>query len=261
MPDAVDLKPELREYVQPGSAEEEILRAVDLARLPRHVAVIMDGNGRWAARRDLPRVEGHRAGIDAVREIVEACARMGIEVLTLYAFSKENWKRPRAEVDTLMSLLREYLHEELPYLKERGIRFRTIGKPSDLPQLVQDDLEDAAEQTGPNRAMIFNVALSYGSRQEILDACNTLVGQALTGDLVLPVTERAFDAALYTAGLPDPDLVIRTSGENRISNFLLWQAAYAEFWTTDVLWPDFRRGDLFRAVRDYQQRERRYGGV
>ena len=261
MSDAVELSPELREYVEPGSADEQVLRGIDFSRLPRHVAVIMDGNGRWAAKRDLPRAEGHRAGIAAVRETVESCARLGIDVLTLYAFSKENWKRPRAEVDTLMGLLREYLQVELPYLAERGIRFRVIGKPSDLPQLVQDDVEEAAEATAANKAMVFNVALSYGARQEIVDACNALISREQTGDLVLPVTEESFSRALYTAGQPDPDLVIRTSGENRISNFLLWQAAYAEFWTTDVLWPDFRRGDLFRAVRDFQQRERRFGGV
>ena len=260
MPEVV-LRPELAEWIEPGSSEERVLREIDPARLPRHVAVIMDGNGRWAAKRNLERVEGHRAGIESVRETVEACARLGIEVLTLYAFSKENWKRPRHEIDTLMELLRKYLHDELPYLKERGIKFQVIGRPSDLPQNVQDDIEVAADETAPNGAMTFNVALSYGSRQEILDACNALVRRALEGDVELPVTEEAFSAALYTGGQPDPDLVIRTSGENRISNFLLWQAAYAEFWTTDVLWPDFRRGDLFSAVRDFQRRERRFGGV
>jgi undecaprenyl diphosphate synthase len=257
----VELKRELREYVTPGSPEAEVLDGVDFDRLPRHVAVIMDGNGRWAARRNLPRVEGHRAGIDAVRETVEACARLGIDVLTLYAFSKENWKRPRAEVDTLMQLLQEYIQKELPFLQERGIRFRVIGRPSDLPMPVQHDIEAASGATDTNRAMTFNVALSYGARQEIVDAANDIVTRALAGEDVLPVTEESFGRHLYTAGLPDPDLVIRTSGENRISNFLLWQAAYAEFWITDVLWPDFRRGDLFRAVRDYQQRERRFGGV
>jgi undecaprenyl diphosphate synthase len=257
----VVLKPELREYVEAGSPEEATLLGLDMDKLPRHVAVIMDGNGRWAARRNLPRVEGHRAGIESVRETVEACARLGIEVLTLFAFSKENWKRPRAEVDTLMSLLREYVRLELGYLKERDIRFRVIGRPEDLPAPVRDDLEDASDETSTGHAMIFNVALSYGSRTEIVDACNALVRRAMAGEIPLPVTEEAFAASLYTAGLPDPDLIVRTSGEERLSNFLLWQAAYAELWTTDVLWPDFRRGHLFEAVRDYQRRERRYGGV
>jgi undecaprenyl diphosphate synthase len=257
----IALKPELREYVQPGSREEGVLQQIDMARLPRHVAVIMDGNGRWAARRNLPRVEGHRAGIEAVRETVEACARLGVDVLTLFAFSKENWKRPRAEVDTLMELLREYVRIELSYLKEREIRFRVIGRPQDLPAVVRDELEDASLETRRGHAMIFNVALSYGSRTEIVDACNALVRAAMAGDVALPITEESFAARLYTHGLPDPDLIIRTSGEERLSNFLLWQAAYAELWTTDVLWPDFRRGDLFEAVRDFQGRERRYGGV
>ncbi len=255
------LKPELREYVEAGSREEQLLLQLDLGRLPRHVGVIMDGNGRWAAQRNLPRVDGHRAGIESVREVVEACARLGVEVLTLFAFSKENWKRPRAEVDTLMDLLREYVKLELGYLRDRQIRFRVIGRPEDLPQLVRDDLDEAIEHTEPGQAMIFNVALSYGSRTEIVDACNALIQRALAGDVALPVTEDAFAQALYTAGLPDPDLIIRTSGEERLSNFLLWQAAYAELWTTDVLWPDFRRAHLFGAIRDYQQRERRYGGV
>jgi len=257
----VALKPELREYVEPGSPEEAALLALDMTRLPRHVAVIMDGNGRWAAKRSLQRVEGHRAGIESVREIVEACARLGIEVLTLFAFSKENWKRPRAEVDTLMSLLREYIRLELGYLKERDIRFRVIGRPEDLPLPVRDDLEDATDETKRGHAMIFNVAPSYGSRTEIVDACNSLIRRAVAGEIPLPVTEEAFTGALYTAGLPDPDLIVRTSGEERLSNFLLWQAAYAELWTTEVLWPDFRRIHLFEAIRDYQRRERRYGGV
>ena len=160
-----------------------------------------------------------------------------------------------------MELLREYVRLETGYLKERDIRFRVVGRPQDLPQAVRDDLDDAALETRAGHAMIFNVALSYGSRTEIVDACNALIRRALDKDLVLPVTEESFSAALYTSGLPDPDLIIRTSGEERLSNFLLWQAAYAELWTTHVLWPDFRRGDLFEAVRDFQRRERRYGGV
>jgi undecaprenyl diphosphate synthase len=261
MPTVLDLRPELREYVERGSEDEATLLAVDPARLPRHVAVIMDGNGRWAAKRQLARVEGHRAGIDAVRETVEACARVGVEVLTLFAFSKENWKRPKPEVDTLMELLREYIRKELAYLEERKIRFRIIGRPQDLPAGVRMDLEEAATATAANTRMTFNVALSYGSRTEIVDACNALLEQAARGEVAGPIDEETFERLLYTHGQPDPDLVIRTSGEYRLSNFLLWQAAYAEIWTTEVLWPDFRRGDLFKAVLAYQGRERRFGGV
>jgi undecaprenyl diphosphate synthase len=255
------VRPDIRDYVEAGSPEEELVRAIDFARLPRHVAIIMDGNGRWAARRHLPRVLGHRAGIDSVRETVEATARLGIEVLTLFAFSRENWKRPREEVDTLMSLLREYVRREMEYLDKQRIRFQVVGRIQDLPGGVRADLEAASVRTAGHRRLTFNVALSYGGRTEIVEACNAIVERVGRGELVPPITEETFASHLYTADLPDPDLLIRTSGENRLSNFLLWQSAYAELWTTDVLWPDFRRKDLFRAVRDFQQRERRYGGV
>ena len=254
------VRPELAEYVSPGSPEEASIQAIDFARLPRHVAIIMDGNGRWAARRLLPRVAGHRAGITAVRETVEASARLGLEVLTLFAFSRENWKRPADEVSTLMELLKDYVRQEIETLHRREIQFRVVGRMQDLAPDVQRELLAASEATAGYRRMVFNVALSYGGRTEIVDACNAIVRDARSG-AIAEVTEELFERYLYTAGQPDPDLLIRTSGENRVSNFLLWQIAYAELWTTETLWPDFRRGDLFRAVLDFQRRERRYGGV
>lgn len=242
----------------PGSAEEKILRNIDLSRLPRHVAIIMDGNGRWAKQRRLPRVAGHRAGIRAVRETVETAARLGLEVLTLYAFSQENWKRPRTEIDVLMDLLREYVRKELRTLTDNGIRFRVIGHMNDLAPAVQEDLRTALESTASNTGLVFNIALSYGGRTEILDACRALLAEGLSPDRL---DEAALARHLYTAGQPDPDLLIRTSGEMRVSNFLLWQIAYSEIWVTPTLWPDFGRRHLLEAIVDYQRRERRYGGI
>jgi undecaprenyl diphosphate synthase len=249
---------DVAQLAAPGSEEERLLRDVDLRRLPRHVAIIMDGNGRWARSRRLPRVAGHRAGIDAVRDTVESSARLGLEVLTLYAFSQENWKRPRSEVDTLMGLLQEYLRKELRTLTDNDIRFKVIGRMADLAPAVQDELRSAAEATAANRGLVFNIALSYGGRAEIVDACRVLLRDGVSPD---EVDEAAIATRLYTAGQPDPDLLIRTSGELRVSNFLLWQIAYAEIWVTPTLWPDFRRRHLFEAILDYQRRERRFGGV
>ncbi len=240
------------------SDEARLLGRIDLARLPRHIAVIMDGNGRWARQRQLPRVVGHRAGIEAVRDTVEACARLGIEVLTLYAFSRENWKRPNDEVQTLMALLQEYLARERHLLFEHGIRLRPIGRLDDLPAAVRAELRKLMQATESHRGLQFNIALSYSGRTEIVDACRRLFAEGLGAD---DVDEAAFAARLYTAGQPDPDLLIRTSGELRVSNFLLWQIAYAEIWVTPTLWPDFRRRHLFEAILDYQSRERRYGGL
>jgi undecaprenyl diphosphate synthase len=218
----------------------------------------MDGNGRWAARRHLPRVEGHRAGIDAVRDVVETSARLGIGVLTLYAFSVENWKRPPAEVNTLMLLLKRYIRSELDTLDRNNIRFQVIGRPEALARDVQRELEIGIERTASNTGMLFNIALNYGGRTEIVDAVRRAMASGLApADL----DERAFSNLLYTAGQPDPDLLIRTSGEMRVSNFLLWQIAYAEIWVTETLWPDFRRRDLLNAVLAYQKRDRRYGGI
>jgi len=246
------------QFAEPGSDEDRLVRQIDLARLPRHVAVIMDGNGRWARERRLPRVAGHRAGIASVRETVEMCARLGIEVLTLYAFSQENWKRPRSEVTTLMSLLREYVRKELHTLMDNDIRLKVIGRLDDLPRAAAEELRGALVRTVDNRGLQFNIALSYGGRTEIVDACRALLRAGADPEAI---TNADFAAQLYTAGQPDPDLLIRTSGELRVSNFLLWQIAYAEIWVTDTLWPDFRRAHLFRALIDYQRRERRYGGL
>ncbi|MCI0436490.1 MAG: isoprenyl transferase, partial [Gemmatimonadetes bacterium] len=222
------------------------------------VAIIMDGNGRWAAQRHLPRVEGHRAGIDAVRDTVETSARLGIPVLTLYAFSVENWKRPRAEVATLMMLLKRYLRLELSTLMANDIRFQVIGRDEELTPDVRDELAAAATATSRNSGMRFNIALNYGGRAEIVDAARRVIDSGIRPD---DLDERRFSEFLYTAGQPDPDLLIRTSGEMRVSNFLLWQIAYSEIWVTETLWPDFRRCHLLEAVLAYQKRDRRYGGL
>jgi undecaprenyl diphosphate synthase len=244
--------------VKPGSAEEELARQVNFERLPAHVAVIMDGNGRWAAQRHLPRVEGHRAGIDSVRDVVEGSARLGIRVLTLYAFSVENWKRPAAEVSTLMMLLKRYLRSELNTLLRNNIKFKVVGRMEDLAPDVQKELRDAEERTAANGGMQFNIALNYGGRAEIVEAARRMAIDGVTPD---QIDERRVSSYLYTAGQPDPDLLIRTSGEMRVSNFLLWQIAYAEIWVTDTLWPDFRQKHLLEAILAYQKRDRRFGGV
>ena len=244
--------------IKPGSREEQLLAQIDLSRLPRHVAVIMDGNGRWAKRRLLPRVAGHRAGVEAVRSAVDTGARLGLEVLTLYAFSVENWKRPAYEIEALMTFLKEYLRKEIDQLDRNNICFQTIGRTHDLDESVQFELRSAIAQTKNNTGMILNVALNYGGRVEIIDAVRKLVA---AGKQAEEITEAAISQQLYTKDLPDPDLMIRTSGEMRISNFLLWQLAYSEIYITDVLWPDFRRPHFFEAIIDYQKRERRYGGL
>jgi undecaprenyl diphosphate synthase len=244
--------------VKPGSAEDALARQVDFDRLPAHIAVIMDGNGRWAAQRHLPRVEGHRSGIESVRETVEGSARLGIRVLTLYAFSVENWKRPAAEVSTLMLLLKRYLRSELNTLLRNDIRFKVVGRVEELARDVQRELRDAEEKTAANKGMQFNIALNYGGRAEIVEAARRMLAEGLPAD---QLDEQKFGSYLYTAGQPDPDLLIRTSGEMRVSNFLLWQIAYAEIWVTDTLWPDFRQQHLLEAIVAYQKRDRRYGGI
>ena len=249
---------QLLAHVPPGSPEDTLARQVHFDRLPAHVAVIMDGNGRWAAQRHLPRVEGHRAGIDAVRDIVETSARLGIQVLTLYAFSVENWKRPAAEVSTLMLLLKRYLRSELSTLLKNDIRFKVVGRMEDLAPDVQSELRDAEAKTSKNRGMEFNIALNYGGRAEIVEAAKRIITAGVSADTL---DEAKFSEYLYTAGQPDPDLLIRTSGEMRVSNFLLWQIAYAEIWVTDTLWPDFRARHLLEAIVAYQKRDRRYGGI
>src|SRR5499427_8392701 len=241
-----------------GSPDEPLARQVNFERLPAHIAIIMDGNGRWAAQRHLPRVEGHRAGIDAVRDTVETAARLGINVLTLYAFSIENWKRPATEISTLMMLLKRYLRSELKTLLTNNIRFRVIGRMDVLSTDIRHELTVGIDRTAGNRGMLFNIALNYGGRAEIVDAARRAIAAGVAPD---DLDEQRIGGFLYTAGQPDPDLLIRTSGEMRVSNFLLWQIAYAEIWVTETLWPDFRRRDLLTAVLAYQKRDRRYGGL
>jgi len=249
---------ELLAWIPAGDPDRMLVDQVNFERLPVHVAVIMDGNGRWAAQRHLPRVEGHRAGIDAVRDTVESAARLGIQVLTLYAFSVENWKRPAAEVGTLMLLLKRYLRSELNTLLKNNIRFRVIGRIEELASDIQDELHLAIDRTAKNSGMLFNIALNYGGRAEIVDAARRAIEAGVRPQ---DLDEERFARFLYTAGQPDPDLLIRTSGEMRVSNYLLWQIAYAEIYVTETLWPDFRRRHLFEAVLAYQKRERRYGGI
>jgi undecaprenyl diphosphate synthase len=253
----------LLESLQPGEKDWVIAQALDPARIPAHIAIIMDGNGRWANRRRLPRVAGHKAGIGPVRSSVETCARLGVQVLTLYAFSIENWKRPRHEVETLWRLLRYYLQQELPDLQKNDIRLQAIGRLDALPGQVRRELESAIDATSANRGLLVNLAINYGGRAEIVDAVNSILEMArLDGSIGrLKIDEDMIATSLYTAASPDPDLLIRTSGEMRISNFLLWQIAYAELYVTETLWPDFTRSDLLQAVLDYQKRDRRYGGL
>ena len=254
---------DLLETLRPGDPDLELANAIDPTRLPEHIAIIMDGNGRWANRRSLPRAAGHRAGVGPVRSTVETCARLGVKVLTLYAFSVENWKRPRAEVETLWRLLRYYLKRELPDLQNNGIRLQAIGKLDALPAPVRRELDSVVEATSRNRRLLVNLAINYSGRSEILDAVNSIIEKARRqGRLdTLHVDERLLASHLYTATSPDPDLLIRTSGEMRISNFLLWQIAYSELYVTDTLWPDFNRTELLKAILDYQKRDRRYGGL
>ncbi len=241
--------------------EARLLEKLDLTRLPRHVAVIMDGNGRWAQKRHLPRIAGHRSGTQSARTTIETCARLKIEALTLYAFSVENWRRPKTEIDFLMALLREYLRKEMPLLQKNNIRMRFLGRIDELPAGVQNDARDAMEKTAGNKGMVLCVALNYGGRAEIVDAMNAILSERNGHGTPNKVTEEQLSRHLYTEGLPDPDLLIRTSGEMRVSNFLLWQIAYAEIFVTETLWPDFNRARLLEALLEFQKRERRYGGI
>jgi undecaprenyl diphosphate synthase len=230
--------------------------------LPRHVAIIMDGNGRWAKRRGLPRIHGHRAGRRAVREAVEGCVELGVDVLTLYTFSVENWRRPKREVAALMRFLEQTLRQERGELRRNNVRLGTIGRLSDLPASVQETLRETKAFLEGGTGLLLNLALSYGGRAEIVDAARSLLAASRRqGKGPELVDEESLERYLYTAGLPDPDLLIRTSGELRISNFMLWQLAYSEIWVTNTLWPDFRKRHLFEAVGDYQRRERRFGRI
>ena len=245
-----DVEERLKEQVLAGSG------------VPRHVAVIMDGNGRWAKARRRPRIFGHLAGRHSVRQVVIGCRELGVEVLTLYTFSVENWQRPPTEVAALMRILQRTLGEQREEMRENGIRLAVLGRTEDLPEPVRRTLDESIEFLAGGKDMLLNLALSYGGRSEIARAARALAREVRAGTLDPDdVDEAAVSRRLYTAGLPDPDLLIRTSGEFRISNFLLWQAAYSEIWLTEVLWPDFRKEHLFRAVLDYQRRERRFGRV
>jgi undecaprenyl diphosphate synthase len=253
---------DFNDVVKRGSSDESLLAQVDWSRLPRHVAIIMDGNGRWAARRGQPRIAGHRAGVEAVRASVDTGARLGLGALTLYAFSTENWKRPRLEVDALMRMLKRYLRLELEEIDRQNIRFQPIGHTDALRESVRRELQKAVERTQNNTGMTLSVALNYGGRAEIVDAVRAAARSlASEGRAPEEMTEDDIGRNLYTRDLPELDLLIRTSGEFRISNFLLWQAAYSEIYVTETLWPDFRRTHLLEAVLDFQRRDRRFGGL
>ncbi len=230
--------------------------------IPRHVAIIMDGNGRWAKLHDRPRIFGHQKGVERAKEASEFALEVGIEVLSLYAFSTENWARPREEVEFLMSLLEDYLQRELPNMLNKGIRLHPIGRIHELPRATREKVEETARATSKNDRLILNLALNYGGHAELVDAFRVLAHRVAEGELQpQEIDEALVEGCLYTRGQPPPDLLIRTSGEYRISNFLLWQTAYTEFYFTPVLWPDFDRGEFLKALLDYQKRERRFGGV
>lgn len=237
-----------------------LLKQIDINSLPKHIAIIMDGNGRWAKKRFLPRIAGHRAGVKTVDRIVTICRKIGIKALTLYSFSEENWSRPKNEINALMEILKRYLKKELDRMLKEDIRFNTIGTIDNLPSSAQKIIQDAKERTKNNKGMVLTLALSYGSRSEIVDAVREIASDIKKNKIsVEDITPGLFQSYLYTKGLPEPDLLIRTSGELRISNFLLYQIAYAELYFTDLLWPDFKEDDLLKAVIEFQTRERRFG--
>ena len=238
---------------------EDILAQIDLNQLPRHIIIIMDGNGRWARKRSLPRIAGHREGVRSVDEIVTACREIGVGAVTLYAFSEENWSRPSLEIRALWEILREFLRKEIDRMIRENIRFKTIGAVENLPSSAQRLIGESERRTAENDGMVLTLALSYGSRQEIIRAAQAVAEAVKRDDLEVEDVPRVFDQYLYTADIPDPDLLIRTSGEIRLSNFLLWQIAYTELYFTDIHWPDFRKPELYRAILEYQRRERRFG--
>ena len=248
--------------VKPNSAEAKLLAAIDESRLPQHIAVIMDGNGRWAKQRGKPRIFGHRAGSDSVRAIIDTCRRLDIKAVTLYAFSTENWKRPHTEIKGLMQMLKRYIRGEIKDVHANNIRFQAIGDTSGLAEDVQKEVAAATQTTAENTGMVMNVALNYGARAEIVRAARLAFADVeRRNDVIDHLTEDDIERNLYTHGLPEVDLLIRTSGEFRVSNFLLWQLAYSEIYVTPTLFPDFRRPQMFEAILDYQKRERRFGEV
>ncbi|MGB9764509.1 MAG: isoprenyl transferase [Candidatus Saccharicenans sp.] len=248
----------LEGYIQPGTEEEALVKQIDFSKLPVHLAIIMDGNGRWARKRNLPRTEGHKAGTESVKEVIEASARLGLKYLTLYAFSRENWKRPKEEVNTLWNLLKEYLGRDSQILIDNNLKLKVIGEKKGIPYFVRRELNRVERLTRNNERMTVILALNYGGRQEIIETVKKLLKRKFSPE---EINEEIFSRYLDTAGLPDPDLLIRTSGEMRLSNFLLWQCAYTELWITPTLWPDFRKKELFQAIIEYQKRERRFGGL
>lgn len=250
------------QILKPNSADAKLLAQIDLDRLPQHIAVIMDGNGRWAKKRGKPRIFGHRAGADSVKAIIDTCTRLQIKAVTLYAFSTENWKRPKSEVSGLMSMLKKVLRRELEEVNSYNIRFQTIGNIGGLASDVQAELAYARERTANNTGLVMCVALNYGGRAEITEACRSAVRELIReGRSPDDLSESDIERNLYTHGLPEVDLLIRTSGEMRISNFLLWQIAYSEIYVTPTLFPDFRRSEIFQAILEYQARDRRFGDV
>lgn len=253
------MHPNFAEVIQTRTREAKLLAAIDFERLPRHIAVIMDGNGRWAKQRGRPRIFGHRAGAESVRSILDTCTRLEIKAVTLYAFSTENWKRPKTEVSGLMSMLKRYIRSEMREVHANNIRFQAIGNIAGLAPDVQKEIAGATEHTASNSGTILSVALNYGGRAEIVEACRKAA--AMQNGAGGEITESDIDNNLYTHGLPDVDLLIRTSGEMRISNFLLWQIAYAEIYVTSTLFPDFRRPEIFEAIIEFQKRDRRFGDV
>lgn len=241
---------------------EKLLKLIDRNKLPKHIAIIMDGNGRWAKQRGLPRSLGHRAGVESLRDIVKICSELKIRILTVYAFSTENWKRPQEEINILMDLLVEYMYKEIDELCQNGVRVNPIGKLEELPLSAREALDMAVERSRKNKGLILNLALNYGGRAEIIDVVQAIASDLEKGHIKKEqIDGKTISDRLYTAGQPDPDLLIRPSGDFRISNFLLWQLAYTEFWLTSVMWPDFRRVHLLRALVDFQRRERRFGGL
>ncbi|MGI6586835.1 MAG: isoprenyl transferase [Gracilibacteraceae bacterium] len=239
-----------------------MLEGIDMERLPVHIAIIMDGNGRWAQKKGLPRVRGHKAGMEAIRKTVKCCSDLGIKILTVYAFSTENWKRPQDEVNYLMNLLVEYMRKEVSSLHKNKVKIKLLGEIDILPHQTRREIEEAVKLTKNNKGLQFNIALNYGGRAEILKACKSLIQDIQNGNLDMnSVDEAVFSNYLYTGSDPDPDLIIRTSGEQRISNFLLWQGAYSELLFIDRLWPDFDENALYRAIKEYQSRNRRFGAL
>lgn len=242
--------------------ESDELKQLDNNNIPKHIAIIMDGNGRWAKERNMPRSYGHKAGAENIRDIVKECDKIGVKYLTLYSFSTENWKRPKEEVDTLMKLLVQYLRSELKELDKNNVIINSIGDISALPLICQDELKKAYENTKNNTGLTLNLALNYGGRDEIVTAVKKILKDVDKGKIKAEdINESLFSDYLYTAGMPDPDIIIRPSGEKRISNFLLWQGAYTEFWYSNINWPAFKKEDLLKAILDYQKRDRRFGGI